>query len=1520
MASVNIGYLILLAVGTAFFYLRLRRGLPRPPITIPARQESAPSAEPRRGVRLCQVPATNSSEAETDVDIIAIHGLDTKSPDTWIWKDKKNIIPPVNWLSDSHMLPSRVGPARIFTCDWPADLFEPCGLTPKTNQEFARRLLDGIKRRPPPADGRTCEDRPILFIASCLGGIVLMKALVMANNEYSCVRTATRGVVFLATPFGGTSFQGVAKWAEPGLKAWASLRRQEVSKLLDSVKQSVDIDELVRGFTQLCRDPTGPQVMTFYELGETNIYHKVFPSLPVGSKPLVDKSSATLQIVPNPLPLDRCHQLMNKFCGDQGDAKDDDYPVVVGKVEEFLQNIRKKDADDWIRDNHYTLERLKIERLSGEPLPMDQCYINLAIVKQWEDSMNSSDTSQSSPFSLFARQKVVTPDKTVQIDLAKLFNEREGRNGHQIKPRRILIRGRAGVGKTTLCKKMVYDFTYGTQTELHRSWNESFDRLLWVPLRHLKGRPTSGYSYEDLFYHEYFWDFDDGRRLAGELWRTLRNDASGRTLFILDGLDEVSQDIVGAGNDMSRFFQHLLDQPNVIITSRPNASLPTLRPLDLELETIGFYPDQVTEYINKTCDSSKAERIKLVLQQHWLIKGLVRIPIQLDALCYAWDEFNTGIVPRTMTDIYKAIEKRLWKKDVVRLGKKHDGEPITPYQIGLFDVEDLVDNEISLLEGVAFTGLHNNMIDFTPQNLAIISKQFKDKSILLDKTLPHLSFLRTSDPFSEEGKRDYHFLHLTYQEYYAARYFVREWISEQPLKCLDLNDRRTYKMLPVEFLHQQKYTARYDVFWRFVTGLLAAEDEGDARDEGRTLSFLRTIEQGPLDLLGPTHQRLLMRCLSEASANIPVSSKECLERSLKQWLLFECTLTPEDSSWRLLSSEMEFPDAVLSDTMKEISDGAKIKILRSLHDRLETLPSVNRLVVSWLRDDDISRQFIASVLQVYHYHGAGLSSDTLTAVVQRLDDDHSGVRTGVIRVLQVQPDLSDEALTAVIQRLGDEDVRGYALAMLADQPNLSDEVLTAVIQRLGDGNSEVREGALFILKAQNLSDLALTAVIQRLGDDDWRVRQGAMSVLRAQPNLSDEALTAVIQRLGDDNEYTLTAVIQRLGDDDEDVRHSALAVLVHQPNLSDEALTVVIQRLGDDDWLVRMGAMKVLRRLSSLSDQAFAAVIQRLDDNDEGMLRTAREFLSQWPTSTDSFLAAVIQRLRDSDGCIREAALHFLRKGPGLPNEFLITVGQMLSNDDSAIRSAAIDFLSIQANEVPLVISQLMEIWDRGWLTDLNFLYLLEIQPSLSEEILTVVVRMLDDDNKQPYLKVVLNVLQKQPSLSDEILTIIVRMLDDDEDSYLRIKALEVLRKQPSLSDEILTVVVRMLDDDKGDRLLLKTVLGLLMHQSELSEEILTAAAQLLESERAGHLAEAVLRKHERFYSTLLVGSSAGSLLKTLSRLAFGEQVSWYIQNGRSCINMPDGIRTFGIDDEEELMNLLNEARLPDAPPVAAGL
>lgn len=273
---------LLIGPAATFLWLRLplmrfKRALSSPKPT----SHAAPS--PRRGVHLRQVnPA--KSEDETDIDIIAIHGLDTKSPGTWTWVDLSDPTESVNWLADPHMLPNEVGTARIFTCDWPADLLQPSDLVQKTIDEYSFLLLDGIYRALFGTDATRRKDRPIFFIASCLGGVILAKALVDADGqeEYRRVRRATSGIIFLATPFRGTAFQDVAAWAEPLLKAKALSLGQEASNLLDTAKgSSFDLGLIVRGFTRLCQDTQHPcYVFTFYETGKMSLPLKILGWVP----------------------------------------------------------------------------------------------------------------------------------------------------------------------------------------------------------------------------------------------------------------------------------------------------------------------------------------------------------------------------------------------------------------------------------------------------------------------------------------------------------------------------------------------------------------------------------------------------------------------------------------------------------------------------------------------------------------------------------------------------------------------------------------------------------------------------------------------------------------------------------------------------------------------------------------------------------------------------------------------------------------------------------------------------------------------------------------------------------------------------------------------------------------------------------------------------------------------------------------------------------------------------------------
>lgn len=308
-----------------------------------------------------------------------------------------------------------------------------------------------------------------------------------------------------------------------------------------------------------------------------------------------------------------------------------------------------KQADDWIRNEIYSAGNLEIERLSGETLSIDKSYINLSIVEQPGSNIGHVEqraaTQRTHQAALLGRPEAENWDRRIPVNLSEIF--RPHKLGKEEKATvRVLIWGRAVVGKTTLCKRIVREFTRQPMNEEYHHWKELFDRVLWVPLRNVKRQQNIQYNLETLFDHEYFRNNPKHEVLANTLWSEVHsasiNNSGNKTLFVLDGLDELAQEL-DPNNDMFPFLKYLLDQPNVVITSRPYMSFANgLLLSDLELEVIGFYPNQVKVYIKEfftnpntgETDFQKVDEVQSYLQAHQLIQSLVCNPIQLDAFCY----------------------------------------------------------------------------------------------------------------------------------------------------------------------------------------------------------------------------------------------------------------------------------------------------------------------------------------------------------------------------------------------------------------------------------------------------------------------------------------------------------------------------------------------------------------------------------------------------------------------------------------------------------------------------------------------------------------------------------------------------------------------------------------------------------------------------------------------------------------------------------------------------------------------
>lgn len=225
----------------------------------------------RKDARLTQIHPSPDSNIETDIDIIAIHGLDTKAPETWTWRDRCHPKNNVNWLEQEDMLPHEVGNARIFVCNWEAEMFQKS--TPTNLEESAQSFLR-IMRQHLEQGERGAAANPVLFIASCFGGIILIKALEIDDTcrEKTLIK-ATRGIVFLATPFKGTSFKDVP---DAALKAVALFRDQALTNLIDYVNEpKSNANELLKRFIDI-KSRECYEVSAFWEAQGISLFSKIY--------------------------------------------------------------------------------------------------------------------------------------------------------------------------------------------------------------------------------------------------------------------------------------------------------------------------------------------------------------------------------------------------------------------------------------------------------------------------------------------------------------------------------------------------------------------------------------------------------------------------------------------------------------------------------------------------------------------------------------------------------------------------------------------------------------------------------------------------------------------------------------------------------------------------------------------------------------------------------------------------------------------------------------------------------------------------------------------------------------------------------------------------------------------------------------------------------------------------------------------------------------------------------------------
>ncbi|GAB1315795.1 Armadillo-type protein [Madurella fahalii] len=1149
-------------------------------------------------------------------------------------------------------------------------------------------------------------------------------------------------------------------------------------------------------------------------------------------------------------------------------------------------------------------ELLKIERLSGDRLPMEQCYINLAVVEQVDVNASHSEQAdpeqadpeqadpkrrKSSPFSLPARLKVKTPSQDKKASIHSLLDVRKRQDGTEAPSQRILIRGQAGVGKTTLCKRIVYNY-------LHEGvWTGMFDRLFWVPLRTLKAKlPLNpAYNLEQWLHDEYF-RAGDGDKLARALAEKVDDPGQrSRTLFVLDGLDEVSREL---DSETPGLLHDLLKQPRVIVTSRPSGlNLAYVGRVDLELETIGFDQDQVKSYI-KMAAGMQASEIEAFLQGHSLLQDLVRIPIQLEALCYCWDvSMNSQGAPTTITALYRRIESKLWKKDAARLEKPHEGKPLaedTAKRMLDSDIAWKAAPEHSLLCCLAFTGLCSDVIEFDQINqneilghwgrgLEGLQAADARPSCL---SLAKISFLRSSDAASDPGNRSYHFLHLTFQEFFAAQYFVEHWISGRKLDVPNLGPSSPETEPTAEvFLRKEKYKARYDVFWRFVAGLLH-----EKRDDGQLCRFFHTIDNEPRDLLGPTHQRLVMHCLNEVPSNKSMSFARLrtgFEKQLSGWVLFECSFRDRSS----LASEMELPEQVLEDAIREGSEDAKVKILFALR---KVSATAIELLPNWLKDG-VSAQLQVAALSIPQPL-KGLPPTTLEPIIDRLQDEHGGVRRAAVKALARQGPYSPEVLEAILGRLQDKDspvrqaavealasqvkhkpavheaiagllvqdedvhVRLAAVTAFADQAKHSPAILEAILDQFQDYNEEYREEVVSALSGPAAySPAVLKMIIGGLDDWDKGVRRVARETLVEEAARSSAFLKTMISMLRDENRNVrraiidalegqathspeaLEAILGQLQDKESPVRQIAVKALgrqaKHLPAVHEAIAGLLVQ---DEDIYIQLAIVEAFVDQTRHFPKILEAIIDFLQNEDEFVRRTVFQAITSYAKYSPESLEAMISRLQNEHRSGQRAIVEVLLGLPIHSPEVFETIINWLQDEDWLVRQGIVKSLARQTEPSPKVLDVMIgQLQDENSSVRRTIVEALTSYIEYSSEVLDAIIGRLQDEHREVRMAAV-EALAGPAVNSPEVLEGVIGLLQD-EDILVQQAVVQALARQAEDSPYIFEAIIGRLQDK--DWPVRQATVKILLGQTEYSPEALPTVIGLLQNEN-GFVREAVTR------------------------------------------------------------------------------
>ncbi|MEM7535993.1 MAG: HEAT repeat domain-containing protein, partial [Chloroflexota bacterium] len=676
--------------------------------------------------------------------------------------------------------------------------------------------------------------------------------------------------------------------------------------------------------------------------------------------------------------------------------------------------------------------------------------------------------------------------------------------------------------------------------------------------------------------------------------------------------------------------------------------------------------------------------------------------------------------------------------------------------------------------------------------------------------------------FVERAPRRYGFMHLTFEEYFAARWLVARprqaarrirqklhrprWdepillaigfygmdfpddvddLVEEALLGEGLGGPSPYEdILQRDLLFAVRTLGDQNVgdslCRRLVTGFvdLWVDDSGS----GKYASIRRQLEKITPRLKGSSASELLVKMLANILSNSALSGDK---RSRAASALSNATLN-EEAVMALIQAMQDGNSNVRSRTALALSNAAldegveTVLIQAMLNENEEDVRShIATRLSHFMSHKTSSEALLASLLEDKDVHTRNFSSrDKASAALltSLLEDKDVHIRRNIALAFgnTTLVDVTVNGLIDALKRDEDLFVRWNIVETL-NIAKLSESAILALTQALNDGEGSIRLIAVEALRANIRYETTITTLISTLQDDNEHVRLSVVEALKNVANhdkvvlalidtfkdISDDVRQSAVDTLSNINlsKVAILALIQSLKDENSSVRESAAIILGSTTN-HEGVVMALIDALNDDNEDVRSSATSALSNAINY-ENAIIALIQMLKDNCPDVSWSAALALSN-ATNHRGAMMALIESFKDSNEDVRLGAVSALRNAMlnRIGVEYLLNA---LNDNNDDVRWIAALALKRNLHQKSVITALVQSLRDK------NDLVRWSAATSLSgatkhKSVVTALIQRLHSDNDIYIRRVIVHILSDVTYDEDVVTALIQTVCNGTED------------------------------------------------------------------------------------------------------------------------------------------------------------